>query len=852
MAILESNKKLFLSWELKHNLEYNFIDVIPEFHLITCIISNELKIFIKGEETNPATFYDDIFNNLNQVAPNQEFFFLQEDERQLATIYKIFSLSIVKDWFTSINKIINKDDILPIDTLLLETIAFELKAYNQSPNKYSTHFSFTDLLLQRLEAKIELSKKYSLQQDSNIIDLLKETDYTLCFTHTFPASKQVFASTVNLHPKILVKLQEKGIQEIYEYQKETMENILQDKNVVITAPTGNGKTESFLLPILQKLFQWKQEGRTGIKAILFYPTKALVADQITKIIYYTSEIGVNCVQLDSDVEQKERIAVYQNNELDLLITTPDLIHYSLHKQEFRDWIAATNIIVFDEIHTYTGTFGTHIYYFLRKLERVLVKGKNIQYIGASATIANPVEFTKKLFNREMVHVDCKTPKKNTTELYCVQRNKLVNKQESIFQLVSVLTQQLQDEKIIVFRNSQQESERTFVILQKIKNKKIALHRAGLGKEQRTDIERKLRENEIDVVVTTTTLEVGIDIGGITTIITPIVPVNRLLQRIGRAGRGNQPAKIFLELEHDPISYYYSTHADSYLKDVSAVNITTENESIASQHKELELARDQPGNKLFSLRNVNEKIDVKTESGYKVTEKELPQAFYEYYPFADILHNSQHYKVDRIESDNKKSLTAIVRQTREKMDYRSRTRPIVEKKVFTNAKSVEVEFIGDIEIKLSECKIELEYQGNVVNYREKVLMDTYTYEYTSKCVIWNFEEKMGEYVQQEREKGVELGSTVHTLSHVLYKAAKMIIHCGNDLMNMENSIGMWKIVFVDNAINGNGMSELFFAKREEIWERAVEILKDCECGIIEGCIKCTMDYGCQRKNKGLLN
>lgn len=96
----------------------------------------------------------------------------------------------------------------------------------------------------------------------------------------------------------------------------------------------------------------------------------------------------------------------------------------------------------------------------------------------------------------------------------------------------------------------------------------------MGKDQRTNIERKLRENEIDVVVTTTTLEVGIDIGGITTIITPIVPVNRLLQRIGRAGRGNQPAKISLELEHDPISFYYSTHANSYLKDVSAVNITT--------------------------------------------------------------------------------------------------------------------------------------------------------------------------------------------------------------------------------------------------------------------------------------
>ena len=71
------------------------------------------------------------------------------------------------------------------------------------------------------------------------------------------------------------------------------------------------------------------------------------------------------------------------------------------------------------------------------------------------------------------------------------------------------------------------------------------------------------------------------------------------------------------------------------------------------------------------------------------------------------------------------------------------------------------------------------------------------------------------------------------------------------MNMENSIGMWKVIFVDNAINGNGMSELLFDNREEIWKRAIEFLYNCKCGKREGCIRCTMDYGCQRKNKGLI-
>ena len=466
----------------------------------------------------------------------------------------------------------------------------------------------------------------------------------------------------------------------------------------------------------------------------------------------------------------------------------------------------------------------------------------------------------------MIQVDCKNPKKNRTDLFCIQRKKDVNKFDALFQLASMLTQLGKNEKIIVFRNSQQESEKAFEKLSLIKNKKIALHRAGITKEQRATIEKQLRASEIDVVVTTTTLEVGIDIGGITTIITPIVPVNRLLQRIGRAGRGDQPAKIFLELEHDPIAYYYSSHADAYLKDVSPVNITTENKAIASQHGSLLIQErpdvtdldkkifgiisDEPG-KLFSLRNVADKIVAKTEYGYKVTEKELPSAFYEFFPFNHVLHNSKHYQVDHLERTKDKEYIAIVKPLKEKFDYKQKIRPIVEKKVFTDSTSVKVEFIDDVEVKLADCKVRLEYKGNVINYKEQVLMDSYDYEYTSRCVVFNFEDKKDEYLAQERIKRAELGSIVHTLSHVLYKSAKMIIHCGNDLINIENSIGMWKIVFMDNSIDSNGMSELLFEKREEIWLRALEILNDCNCGIKEGCLKCTMDYGCQRRNRGLI-
>lgn len=865
-----SNNRLILSKDLPNELDMNFLDVVfsEERNILVLIhvFEKKLKIFVKSSEIPLANFLTGSFGTFIPTMTNKTYYFLKKDEELLSLFFRKYKLPIIKEWYMGIKKIIDNEQSLNFSEELLNTIEFELSVFEKDEFKRSDDFYFIELLLQRLEKRISFSKIKGKIQFSQITNLIKETDYRLCFTHSFPKSNQLLTEIRNLDIRLVEKLKTKGIYKLYKYQNEVLEKILNNKNVIITAPTGNGKTESFLLPILHKLLYLKEHGLLGIKAILFYPTKALASDQLAKINFFTQHLNIFPIQLDSDVSQKDREEIYRKNQFDILITTPDLIHYSLYKESFKKFIINTKIIVFDEVHIYTGLFGTNVYYFLRRLERILKEGSQIQYIGSSATIKNPVEFTSKLFEKQMNHIDCQTPKKNKTDLYCIQRDKKVNRYDALLQLVTILVQSEKDEKIIIFRNSQQESEKSFDRLRLILNKKIALHRAGLSREQRRTIEKELRKNKIDIVVTTTTLEVGIDIGGITTIITPIVPVNRLLQRIGRAGRGEKPSKIFLELNHDPIAYYYSTHAESYLKDISPVNITTDNRAIAIKHGSL-LIREQlpisdsdkrifkeitnePG-RPFSLRNVADMIEVKTERGYKVTEKELPMAFYEFFPFNYILHNSRHYQIIHIERSKEKKLMAIVKPLKEKFNHKQKIKPIIEKKVFTNSSSVEIDYIDGVEIKLANCKVRLEYQGNIINFKEHVLLETYDYEYASRCVIFNFEDKMNEYMRQERNNRVELGSIVHTFSHVLYKSAKMIIYCGNDLINMENSIGMWKVIFVDSAVNGNGMSELLFEKRAEIWERALQLLHACNCKLKEGCLYCTMNYSCHRRNKGLL-
>jgi hypothetical protein len=171
---------IFLSWEHNKRIQSNVIDFIPEFHIISIIDPEKICIFIKKSDSDEKEFYKSIFR---QLETDKKYIFLQEDERQLATLYKVYKIENIKEWFIKIPKVINRTNELPIDTNILETIAFELQAYNQSLKKYSKDFSFTYLLFQRLEAKIELANQISKeadQKDSIIADILQETDYTLC------------------------------------------------------------------------------------------------------------------------------------------------------------------------------------------------------------------------------------------------------------------------------------------------------------------------------------------------------------------------------------------------------------------------------------------------------------------------------------------------------------------------------------------------------------------------------------------------------------------------------------------------------------------------------------------------
>ncbi|TRM90462.1 DEAD/DEAH box helicase, partial [Sulfolobus sp. B1] len=178
-----------------------------------------------------------------------------------------------------------------------------------------------------------------------------------------------------------------GIKKLYKYQYDAYKKIKNRENVLIISGTGTGKTEAFLIPIIDLAIK-------GERTVLVYPTKALARDQLNRIYSLVKELGLNVGIFDGDTPEKERERLYRDPP-HILITNPDMIHIGLALSErFKFLLRTADHFVFDEIHVYEGVLGSH----LRNLvDRIREFNKEIHIVGSSATIKATKYLLEELF-----------------------------------------------------------------------------------------------------------------------------------------------------------------------------------------------------------------------------------------------------------------------------------------------------------------------------------------------------------------------------------------------------------------------------------------------------------------------
>ncbi|HET9008502.1 MAG TPA: DEAD/DEAH box helicase, partial [Nitrosarchaeum sp.] len=280
-------------------------------------------------------------------------------------------------------------------------------------------------------------------------------------------------------------LKEIRIEQFYKFQEEAIEEVLFGENVVIEAPTASGKTEAFLIPVIQKIKKESSDAK-GVFAVFVYPTKALSRDQHPKILKFTEKMNIDVQVFDGDTNQVERREIIENPP-HILITNFDVLHYHLwHQTKFSSLLSTMKILVVDETHVYSGIFGSNVHYIIKRLKRIC--NNKMQFVAASATLDDAKNFCEQLFGVKMKIVHG-SGKKGQTDFVMLFPS-LRTQRALMVDLTRRMTEK--DHKTMVFNNSHLNSE--LLAIQARKQKvNIKVHRAGLMANYRKSVEREFKE-----------------------------------------------------------------------------------------------------------------------------------------------------------------------------------------------------------------------------------------------------------------------------------------------------------------------------------------------------------------------
>jgi len=397
-----------------------------------------------------------------------------------------------------------------------------------------------------------------------------------------------FPEAINI--KLIESVKSTGIAALYSHQKKAWDLIQSGRNVVLATDTASGKTLAYNLPILDYLLSSPQE-----RALYLFPTKALAQDQLAVLRSMTSSISAESSPIapatyDGDTNQSARPTIRRSSRL--IISNPDMLHIGILPRHtaWSDFFAGLRYIVIDEMHICRGVFGSHVANVIRRLKRVAkFYGSDPQFILTSATIGNPSELAEKIIEKPVTLINEDASARGAKH-FIIYNPPIIDAElglrasmiaESVRITEDLLSYGLQT---ILFGRTRRTVE---VILRYLKpppsappplspspkideyrgEKSVAVraYRSGYLPEHRREIERGLRNGDVRVVVATTALELGIDIGGMGATVQAGYPgtIASTWQQAGRAGRGTDASLSLLVASPSPSDQYLARNPDYF-------------------------------------------------------------------------------------------------------------------------------------------------------------------------------------------------------------------------------------------------------------------------------------------------
>ncbi len=708
-----------------------------------------------------------------------------------------------------------------------------------------------------------------------------------------------------ISPVIREKLSKNGIKEPYLHQSMGMEALLDGANVVIMTPTASGKSLIYQAPILQAILD-----DSSATALYISPLKGLLHDQKRSFDELREGVIANEVETrplkrvrplglaeiydgDTTAYRKKKI---REAPPALILTNPDMVHLSInaYHEQWAAFLSRLRYVIIDEIHTYRGVFGSHVANVMRRFRRVLERHNSApRFMACTATIANPLEHASMLTG-----LDFELIRENGAP--SGRRNFIfINPApgQSPYTLATRLfTRSIASgHRTIAFTRARKITELLYSWVSQGAPElggKISAYRAGFLPEERRDIEKKLFSGDLQGVISTSALELGVDIGGLDVCVLVGYPgsVNSTWQMGGRAGRSNRDSLIVLIALEDALDQYFMrSPGDFFRSPVEAAVIDMENPVILKPHllcsasetylKSTDRVYDVPAYKgllqelqsegkvrywqkgdiwyprkrfpqrEISIRATGAVYRIIKKGGALIGESSSRKVFRDLHPGAVYLHRGAAYRVVRLDL-GERTVTVL---------------PADDVNYHTVAITNEETEIISVEEKKRLKALQLLHGSirvteEVTGYRRKEVyternlgefpLDLPPTVFTTKAIWMEVDEDILEEVQK---KGFNAGGALHALEHAAIATLPLYALCdrmdlGGVSYPFNAELGAPAIFIYDGHEGGVGLTKRGFYSVREWFASTLKLMDECACDV--SCPACTQDPWCGNGNEPL--
>ncbi|MEA5090541.1 DEAD/DEAH box helicase [Solidesulfovibrio sp.] len=705
-----------------------------------------------------------------------------------------------------------------------------------------------------------------------------------------PAAPAVFADPARPFPRHVAELlAARGIDRLYSHQAAATDLARAGRHVAVATPTASGKTMTYLLPVLEEIAR-----NPDSRAIFLYPLKALAQDQLKAIEELTAGLPASgrprAAIYDGDTSAHFRRKIRENPP-HILITNPEMLHLALlpGHESWSTLFAGLSHVVVDEMHTYRGVMGSHMAHVFRRLSRVCARyGARPSFIFCSATIGNPGELAESLAGFPVATVTASGAPAAPRHFLFLNPEQSAST-TAVMLLAAALKRGL---RTIVYTQSRKMTELISLWISERAGpyaSRVSAYRSGFLPEERRAIEAAMASGKLLGVVSTSALELGIDIGGLDLCILCGYPgsVMSAWQRGGRVGRAMRESAVVLVAGEDALDQYFMRHpADFFDRPPESAVINPENPVIAARHlecaaaelplgagepafaapalrREIEklearglLLRDKDGQRLFAarkrphrdvnLRGSGGQFAIETASGGIIGQIDEMRAYRETHPGAVYIHRGVSYLVESLDIPERR-----VRVAPAKADYHTRARgqkttEILEVLGESSVAGVPV-FLG--RLKVTETVTGYERRANRGGQLLSIVpLDLPPMVFETEGLWWIIPQE----VQNELDRRLfHFMGAIHAMEHAMIGILPLLVLTDrNDLGGISTplhpQVGRACVFIYDGAPGGVGLSRMAFAKADEALKRTLAAVAGCPCET--GCPSCVHSPKCGSGNR----